>query len=160
MKNKKMLSNGPLDYIYSNTSAYKERATFMSEGSHLFSKPLNYTKQKDLLFIPSSINKKLHCFEGGVFDKTNKPIISAFQREGINKIDALLETKPSDIKIIDASVVYLGQIRNHWGSFLVDSISRLWFVKDNPKAYKYLYMITQPELGVKMHKNIMRFLEL
>ena len=158
--NNNLRMNDSLDYIYRDTPAYEERLKFISEGSHLFKTKLNCTIENNALFIPTSTNKKLHCFEGGVFNTNNKPILSAFQREGLNKIDILLENKNEKATHINERLVYLGQIRNHWGSFLVDSVSRLWFVKDNPEAYKYLYMITQPELGIKMHKNILRFLEL
>lgn len=52
-------------------------------------------------------------------------------------------------------VIYLGHIRNHWGHFLMDSLSRIWYLlQDNPNK-KAIYF------GEKIvHENIIQFFEM
>lgn len=40
---------------------------------------------------------------------------------------------------IDEEVVFLGPFVSHWGHFICDQISRLWYIVDNPKKYKIAY---------------------
>ncbi len=39
----------------------------------------------------------------------------------------------------DEEVVFMGPFIKHWGHFICDQISRLWYVIDNPKKYKIVY---------------------
>ena len=98
-------------------------------------------------------------FCGGVFDKNGVPIDSSFQRFGRKTAEKLFEIHECAPKRkISGKAVFLGQYRNQWGSFLVDSVSRLWYADKNPGEYKYLLLATQEELG-GIHKNAYKFLE-
>ena len=43
------------------------------------------------------------------------------------------------VNVIDEEVVFFGPFVKHWGHFICDQISRLWFILDNPKKYKIAY---------------------
>ena len=55
-------------------------------------------------------------------------------------------------------VVYLGNIYNHWGHFLIDFSTRLWFLKQHPDL-SGIYIVKENENYVLI-ENIKRFLEL
>lgn len=40
---------------------------------------------------------------------------------------------------VDKEVVYIGWINDNWGFFFIDSLSRLWYVLDNPSKYLLAY---------------------
>lgn len=63
---------------------------------------------------------------------------------------------PDDYATIDEPVVYVGFIRNHWGHFLTESISRLWALMRYPELRK-LDLFAMPEAN--LHENIISFLD-
>lgn len=102
-----------------------------------------------------------NAFMGGIYREDKTPVESSFQRNGFNTAGLLLKKSDlSDLKIVNKSVVYLGQYRRHYGSFLIDSISRLWYVIKNPKKYEYVFLATQTELGIGLHSSAVDFLEM
>ena len=72
-------------------------------------------------------------FEGGVVDnKMNFVKNSQFYRA--NKGGSLLDSyqfSPNDAEYIDADVLYAGVLINHFGHFLVEGLSRLWYWCEN-----------------------------
>lgn len=47
---------------------------------------------------------------------------------------------------VDKKVVYCGYLIQHWGHFLVDSVSRLWyFLEDDPTVDKYVFILSEAE---------------
>lgn len=72
-------------------------------------------------------------FEGGVVDnKMNFVKNSQFYRA--NKGGSLLgsyQFSPNDAEYIDADVLYAGVLINHFGHFLVEGLSRLWYWCEN-----------------------------
>ena len=113
----------------------------------------------NILLIPDN-GTSVGAFNGGGFTESGEPVSAFFQRRGMQTARKLYEkgyVEKADV--INEPVVYLGQIRNHWGNFLFDSITRLWFVRDKTKAYKYVFLKTNIEVG-EIHENCFRFLEL
>ncbi|WP_224360177.1 hypothetical protein, partial [Klebsiella michiganensis] len=45
-----------------------------------------------------------------------------------------------DFDISEREVIWLGVIINHWGHFLVDNISRLWFSLESKGKYHIAYV--------------------
>lgn len=122
--------------------------------SHLDTNPLSSTRVENAVIIPDL----LRCLMGGVFESDGKPIVSAFQRYGIMTANKLFgHYNPKTVKREKRKAIYLGQYRNHWGSFLVDSASRLWYTPENPQDYVYVFAATQIKLG-GIHKNVYNFL--
>lgn len=57
-------------------------------------------------------------------------------------------------------VVYCGYFINHWGHFLLESISRLWYLFENDNTIdKYVFFVNENE-SAKLTGNFLRFLEL
>ncbi|MDM0473295.1 glycosyltransferase 61 family protein [Clostridium perfringens] len=56
-------------------------------------------------------------------------------------------------------VVYLGYINNHWGHFLIDFCTRLWYVSFCKPDTKYVFLVNENK-NHSMIRNIKRFLEL
>lgn len=43
------------------------------------------------------------------------------------------------VNYIDEEVIFFGPYIQHWGHFICDQISRLWYIIDNPQKYKIAY---------------------
>lgn len=95
---------------------------------------------------------------GGVLDYDGKYVEESAVISKGHIIEKSDDTEPeyyvgarcvSDLSKIEArneTVVYLGYIYNHWGHFLVDFSSRLWFAKDNTaQNYKYVFIVNENE---------------
>lgn len=142
-------------YCYSSETT-KEWLNHISI-SHLADDPLQVEEYDNAVLIPDGGN--FGGFAGGVFSADGKPIKRSFQRKGLNSAERLYHcTNLLQAGCIEDEVVYLGQYRNQWGSFLVDSISRLWFAIEHPEKYKYVFLATQPKLG-GIHRNAWKFLD-
>ncbi len=77
---------------------------------------------------------------GGVVDEDNNYIsLSSIP----NRIDKAYDfAAPSET--IDKKVVYLGYLVNHWGHYLVEGVSRLWyFLKNDPTIDKYIFTVEE-----------------
>lgn len=153
-----MNEKGLVKYCYNNISS-KEWIEFLNQSPHENYNRLDILKEENVLCIPDC-GRVGNGFSGGLFTKGGMPIESSFQREGLKTSFQLLKLLTNEgIKYKDEDVVYLGQYRNQWGSFLVDSISRLWFALKDSKKYKYVFLATQESLG-GIHKNAFELLNL
>lgn len=145
-------------YCYNNETR-NEWLNFRSNSPHFKSDEIEVIKIQNGFCIPDC-GKVGRGFSGGVFDDKKEPVKCSFQRKGLETSEQLLESiQNTEIKYINQKIVYLGQYRNQWGSFLVDSISRLWYALRYPEKYKYVFLATQTSLG-GIHKNVYEFLSL
>lgn len=143
-------------YCYDNEHA-SEWLEHLSQ-SHFSDEVLSAVTIENAVCVPDQ--GMLECFSGGVYDFNRNPVEISFQRKGYATAGVLAEKMNcADIDFIDEDVVYLGQYRRHYGSFLVDSISRLWYALKDPGRYRYVYLLTQPELGESLHETAYCFLE-
>lgn len=127
------------------------------EKGHVNDKKLNVITVENALCIPDQ-GKLPGCFNGGVFDNQKNPVEISFQRDSISTATRLLDkTDVENAEYYNESVVYLGQYRVHYGSFLVDSISTLWYTLEHPEKYSYIYLSTQSELGECLHSSTIDF---
>lgn len=144
-------------YGYSNSSN-KDWLEFKKKN-HKENRKLDSSCYHDILLIPDT-GTGVGTFNGGGFNKAGKPVPAFFQRKGIESSKELFKKGyVENAEVINEKVVYLGQIRNHWGSFLFDSITRLWYLKENPTLSKYVFLKTNVESG-EIHENCLHFLEL
>lgn len=92
---------------------------------------------------------------GGVVSDNGKYIeASAINRRVQNSYDF------TDEKFIDKKVVYCGYLINHWGHFLIEAISRLWYFLENDKSIdKYVFFINKDETR-EIQGNYKEFFEL
>lgn len=145
-------------YCYNNetTRGWIEHRTH----SHQKMEQLRVEKEKNALCLPDK-DMFHEAFMGGVYSKENVPLKLAFQRGGLKKSKELIEKSDlNNIVQLKGEYVYLGQYRRHYGSFLIDSISRLWVAIENPQKYRYIFLATQPELGIGLHQSAIEFLKL
>ena len=127
------------------------------QSSHCSADKLTVRSVKNVWLIPDQ--GLFEAFSGGVYSQDGTPIPESFQRTGLQTAKELFEnTDLQQVDTIEQEVVYLGQYRNQWGSFLVDSISRLWFSLEHPEKYTYVYLATQEHLG-GIHANAYKLLE-
>ena len=109
-------------YCYNNetTRGWIEHRTH----SHQKMEQLRVEKEKNALCLPDK-DMFHEAFMGGVYSKENVPLKLAFQRDGLKKSKELIEKSDlNNIVQLKGVYVYLGQYRRHYGSFLIDSISR------------------------------------
>ena len=88
---------------------------------------------------PSSMNKKTRYVKYNIFDETGDPILDCCYLRG-RDLDVFKYTYEdtnteglSDIQPrvrVTKPVVYLGWINPHYGHFMMESLCRLWFLKD------------------------------
>lgn len=145
-------------YCYDNetTRGWVEHRTHTHQNMNR----LRVEKEKNTLCLPDK-NIFHEAFMGGVYSQENVPVKLAFQREGLKKSKELIENSDLDNTVqLNGEYVYLGQYRRHYGSFLIDSISRLWIAIDDPQKYKYIFLATQPELGIGLHQSAIEFLKM
>ena len=66
---------------------------------------------------------------------------------------------PIIVKKINKTVIYGGLISNHWGHFLVDFTTRLWFTLINKDNNPIAFVVRERQ-HIELLSNILRFLEL
>ncbi len=126
--------------------------------SHLNNSSLKVEEYENAIILPDA--GKLPCFAGGIVDSLIQPIQMSFQRFGLQTTQELINnTDFNNINVRNETVYYIGQYRNHWGSFLIDTIPRLWKAIDHPEKYTYALLGTQTDLG-GIHDNVYKFFSL
>lgn len=128
-----------LKYIYEHNKALYEQ----QYKEPIFCK--EFLKIQDIeggLVLPNRPSKGYLFGKGGVLDKNYKylPLSGIYSKAG--RIDAQKEkyetyfgdgglSSEISIQEMDEEVIYLGYIFNHWGHFLVDCSTRLWYLLEN-----------------------------
>ena len=126
------------------------------EKTHLTNTELKAERYSDAIMVPDE--GRLEAFSGGVFDANGQAIKGSFQRGGLLTAEKLRQNLDAEEpEMLNEEIVYLGQYRNQWGSFLVDSVSRLWYALDCNENCKFAFLATQQVLG-GIHPNTWKFL--
>ena len=147
-----------LRFAYKNSSSNKDYLEFLRR-KHEKHIPLKASCFEKAYVVSDAITNT--CNKGGVFNSNRNAIKQSFPRKSYKECEKLKNAANFDnAPFIDEEVVYLGNLRNHYGNFLVDSISRLWYAIKNPENHKYVVSLTMPSSGRTFHKNIYRFFEL
>ena len=127
---------------------------------------LNPPKLYENTILLPAIKKdsKLLFGEGGVINQDGYPIEDSFIRKGKeNKlsfgITKKLNHKETYNNFLDDEYIYLGYINNHWGHFIVDFSTRLYFAKKYPSK-KFIFLINSQEVKFCLISQIKRFIEL
>ena len=103
--------------------------------------------------------------EGGVLDKNYIPVKSSFIiKSKSNKIMFGITSnerikKQKNIEYLEDEYIYLGYINNHWGHFIVDFCTRLYFAKNNPEK-KCIFLVNEKIKNFKLIPQIKRFISL
>ena len=102
--------------------------------------PLSAVEVKDATILPAKADingNRLWCI-GGVIDEKGK-YVEESSTENLNLFGGIYEFEKKDVQIIDEEVIFMGPFLSHWGHFICDQISRLWFILENPRKYKIAY---------------------
>ena len=156
-----------LKYIYEHNKALYEQ----QYKEHIFCK--EFLKIQDIeggLVLPNRPSKGYLFGKGGVLDKNYKylPLSGIYSKAG--RIDAQKEkyetyfgdgglSSEISIQEMDEEVIYLGYIFNHWGHFLVDCSTRLWYLLENWDHKKRLCFSVYENSHYRMICNIKKFFE-
>ncbi|MBR3614182.1 MAG: glycosyltransferase family 61 protein [Clostridia bacterium] len=131
---------------------------------------IEYIELDNAVVLPAK-NDDIRLFGlGGVIDKDDKYVkssgiysrgrfLSNVNDEEINVFGGKYEFNKNDIEYSKKKSIYLGYITNHWGHFLVDFSTRLWYVLENREDVDYIFVVKENQ-RFELIKNIKRFLEL
>ena len=92
---------------------------------------------------------------GGVIDENGKYVkLSGIER----RVSGAYDFHHCDHR--EKTVVYCGYLINHWGHFLIEAVSRLWyFLQNDPEVDSYVFFIEE-NVDRKVTGNYVEFLEL
>ncbi len=127
------------------------------EDADFTKKCVGFQAYNDSTILPLRKNKESNLLfgQGGVVDGNGKYIDSssiALRFEGAYPFD--------DAIYRDETVVYCGLFVTHWGHFLVESVSRLWyFLEHDDGVSKYVFVVEE-NTNLKVAGNFLRFFEL
>lgn len=155
------------NYLYEFNKSRYERAY----SNELKEKTLTTYNIKNAIILPARqdncslfglggvINEeKQYIKESGIISK-GRYIYNDIEAE-TNVFGGLYQYNQKDLINIKKKVVYLGYISNHWGHFLVDFSTRLWyFLKNDDKNLEYVYVIKE-NAKFELINNIKRFFSL
>lgn len=102
-------------------------------------------------------NKKNLWGIGGLVDRNNNYIDSSGFESYWVSFGGYYSYGNGNVNYIDESVIWFGIFTEHWGHYLVDNISRMWFLLDNYNGEKIAYV---SKSGNSMDGNFLRFMEL
>ena len=79
--------------------------------------------------------------KGGVVDENGQYVsLSAIP----GRVEGSYEVKAPEFR--DEKVVYCGYLVNHWGHFLIEGVTRLWyFLENDPTIDKYVFFLDENE---------------
>jgi len=128
-----MIDNN-LKYIKNkNKKKYKE-----SQKDFFRKEKLTIKEVSKGIIFPAYRNEQTDRFwsVGGVLDKDKH-----FVEESATSyfFGGNYEIYNENIKYIDEEVIFFGPFIEHWGHFICDQISRLWYILENPNKYKIAY---------------------
>lgn len=122
---------------------------------------LKVTSIEDCLILPSKRTNTPGVMIGGV-QKTNGEFIAGFKRSSSRKYYYSMESgyEVTSFERNDSQVIYGGGQVYHFGHFLLEGFSRLWFVvknRDNPefKDLKIVFVGIEPFAGKKSSNNFL-----
>lgn len=148
-----------LDYMYDH-----QKQHFMVNWEREFEKrEVSFSIHSNAIVLPC--RKGVNLFgQGGVIDENTHPLESSFIHvESRLFFGGSYKFDDKNIDFIDDEIIYLGYINNHWGHFLMNFSTRLWYIiyhcQEKKSSYKFLYIINENSELI-LHDNIVRFFEL
>ena len=146
-----------LEYLYQFN---KERYRYYSSLALNEKTDLLVAEYSNCYLLPARAGTPLFGIGGAVDDNFNE-IRDSFILHGKNDsvyFGGKYEFTNNDIELLKGEYVYLGYIRNHWGHFLVDFCTRLWFFK-HAKDQKFIFIVDEKRT-FSFIPQIKRFIEL
>lgn len=158
-RDKRLMSNNEINLSYVRVKKRHAMSQAYKRGITRKEERLKIEMCDDAVILPYYIQEQFKICGGGVFDKNGKLI-------PISKINATTPVGNFQEEFIfsDEIVVYCGGCRPyapHWGHFLIDVVSRLWYVlsKNVKSDVKYIIVGTEGK-DYKLDGNFLEFLRL
>jgi len=124
--------------LYMNNKS-KKKYLELEKKEFLSDKKLNIKVVNNGIILPGkkdySEDPKMWCI-GGVIDEEYHFVEESSTRY---LFGGNYDFDEDFLSYIDEDVVFLGPFIEHWGHFICDEISRLWYILDNPQKYKIAY---------------------
>ena len=99
-------------------------------------KNLTFTKINDGIVTPfKSTNDEGHLYEGGIYDSKGDLLTKSTRDYGSNCLYKFDESKKTvnleQLNYVNTNSVFIGHITNHYGHFLLETMSRFWVFLNN-----------------------------
>lgn len=107
-----------------------------ANNDYLETKKLNIHNVDNGTILPTIEDSHKLWGKGGVLDSNGEFVeesSSGYLFGGKYDYDELF------VDYYEEEVIFLGPFLKHWGHYICDIISRLWYILDNPKKYKIAY---------------------
>ena len=119
---------------------HEKKKKYREEEGKEYFKNLDLSAEivNDGIILPAKSDptmKKIWCL-GGVLDEKGVFIEKTSIRHFYG---GAYEYDKDKIQTTKETVIFFGPFVSHWGHFLCDQISRLWYILDNPTKYKIAY---------------------
>ena len=153
----------------------KERYKVLSSRKLRFKDKLRTVTVKNGYLLPvKKTDSKYLMGRGGVLNSEGKfvPASGIYSRGNRIRTEYDADIKPevymgvgykTDLNAVTETIkgesVYLGFVHNHWGHFLIDFSTRLWYVSEAASSAKLVFLVKQGQ-DFSFIPNIKRFLQL
>lgn len=95
---------------------------------------------------------------GGVLDAADN-FVEASAMEIPARFGGGYKYKKSECKILSETIIFMGPLKTHWGHFLIDMGTRLWYIAQAPSSVKIAYCGFEHEKN-QLPKECIEFFEL
>lgn len=102
---------------------------------------IKITESQDVVILPFVyLDSGAIRRAGGVLNNRNEYIEESGSRDGYLKYGKAYEYNDSELDISDEEVIWFGYFYSHWGHFIIELIGRMWFLLENYKDQKIIYI--------------------
>lgn len=117
-----------------NVEAYRAN----EKRDYLRKSPLTVKEVEDGIILPAKGDPSISWALGGVLDKNGQFVKESHTRNE-HVFGGYYEYDKQLVQQYDETVVFLGPFLCHWGHFICDQISRLWYILQDVKKYRIAY---------------------
>ncbi|UQZ33768.1 hypothetical protein C2I18_09670 [Paenibacillus sp. PK3_47] len=117
-----------------NARAYMEN----EKQEYLRKTPLTVKEVEGGIILPAKGDSSVSWALGGVLDKEGHFVKESQTRDG-HLFGGFYDYDKQSVQECDETVVFMGPFVAHWGHFICDQISRLWFILPDVKKLRIAY---------------------
>ena len=102
---------------------------------------LKFTESQDVVILPFVyLDSGAIRRAGGVLTNRGEYIEESGSREGYLKYGRAYDYDDSNMEFVNEEVIWFGYFYSHWGHFIIELIGRMWFLLENYKGQKIIYI--------------------
>ncbi|CAM4490429.1 glycosyltransferase family 61 protein [Paenibacillus macerans] len=117
-----------------NIEAYRAN----EKQDYLRKAALNVKEVKNGIILPAKGDLSVSWALGGVLDENGQFVKESHTRNE-HVFGGFYEYDKQSVQQCDETVVFMGPFLSHWGHFICDQISRLWYILPDIKKYRIAY---------------------